>query len=134
MSQAGRAALRPPGGPRHRLTEQLVGRGGGEVKLLLQILPQEGSEAGHHRDLHAGGQDDAREHRVGEQVLGDLGDHCRDREAKGHGHTHCTPRPSAPNAPTALAVTQLFRPKPATTCKAPMTVKSVDFNVCADFC
>jgi len=58
-------------------TEQLVGGGGGEVELLLQVLPQEGSEAGHHADLHAGGQDDAGEHRVGQQVLGHLGDHCR---------------------------------------------------------
>lgn len=90
-------ARQPPaavhGALRHRLTEQLVGRRGGEVELLLQVLPQEGREAGHHGDLHAGGQDDAGEHGVGEQVLGDLGDHCREREAGGHAHARCIPAP-----------------------------------------
>ena len=62
--QAVTAPLHPPGRLRNRLTEQLVGRRGGEVKLLLQILPQEGSEASHHCNLHAGGQDDAGKHRV----------------------------------------------------------------------
>ena len=57
-------------------TEQLVGGGGGEVELLLQVLPQEGGEPGHHADLHAGRQRDAGEHGVGQQVLGHLGDHC----------------------------------------------------------
>ena len=61
--------------PVSKRTEQLVGGGGGEVELLLQGLPQEGSEAGHHADLHAGCQRDAGEHRVGQQMLGHLGDH-----------------------------------------------------------
>lgn len=59
------------------LTQELVGRGGGEVELLLQVLAQEGSEAGHHGDLHAGCQDDAGEHGVGQQVLGHFGDHYK---------------------------------------------------------
>ena len=57
------------------LTQQLVGRWGGEVELLLQVLPQEGSKACHHCDLHAGCQDDAGEDRIGEQVLCYFGDH-----------------------------------------------------------
>ena len=52
------------GGQRDPLTEQLVGRGGGEVELLFQVLAQEGSEAGHHGNLHAGSQNDTGEHGV----------------------------------------------------------------------
>lgn len=57
------------------LTQQLVGRRGGEVELLLQVLSQEGGKARHHSNLHAGCQDDAGEDRIGEQVLCYFGDH-----------------------------------------------------------
>jgi len=59
------------------LTQELVGRWGGEVELLLQVLSQEGGEAGHHRDLHAGRQDDTGEDGIGEQVLSYFGDHWK---------------------------------------------------------
>lgn len=64
----------------YSLTQQLVGRGCGEIELLFQILPKEGRKASYHRDLHACGQDDAREHWIGEQVLGDFWDHWREKE------------------------------------------------------
>ena len=54
----------------------MIGGGGGEVELLLKVFPQERSEAGDHADFHAGRQGDAGEHWVGEEVLGNLGDHC----------------------------------------------------------
>lgn len=62
-------------------TQQLVGFGGGEVELLLEVFGQEGCEAGHDGDLHASRQGDAGEHGVGQEVLGHLGDHCG---TKGH--------------------------------------------------
>lgn len=57
-------------------TQQLIGRRGGQVKLLLQVFSQEGSETSDHGDLHAGRQRDAGEHGIGEQVSGHPGDHC----------------------------------------------------------
>lgn len=42
---------------------------------MLEVFPQKGREASYDCDLHAGGQNDAGEHGVGQEVLGHRGDH-----------------------------------------------------------
>lgn len=61
---------------RHVLhTQKLIGRGGCKIKLLLQILSQEGSKTSNYCNLHTRSKDNTGEHRVRQQMFSHLGNH-----------------------------------------------------------